>query len=140
MAQSIAFYDPDKVHVIIHGVDISPSGATEFCSIEPRGPLWNTIVGSDGEVIRVRAASFPALVRIRLLPNAPHLRVLSVPALADLSIGAGAGPILISDFGGPWSYAASTSYLESWPSQAYTASGAGTEWVYSCPSLSVVPH
>ena len=140
MAQSIAFYDPGKVHVIINGVDISTSGAAEFCSIEPRGPLWRTIVGSDGEVIRVRAASFPALVRIRLLPNAPGLRALSYPAVADLSLGFTAVPLLISDFGGPWSYAVPTAYLESWPSQAYTASGAGTEWVYSCPSLSVVLH
>lgn len=141
LPRRLAQYDPTTVIFTWGGVPL-PIGTSSgnFLRLERSVPMWQMIVGIDGEVTRVRSNDFSGIVTFRMRQAAFNATALS--ALLTLNeftglygVFAGLTFILTDAPSGTTLWTSPLAFLEGWPADEYGTSENDREWTLLCPQL-----
>jgi hypothetical protein len=90
-------YDPAEVIFNFDGKDASGFADGTFIKVERNVELWTTVVGSDGEVTRVKSANRSGRYTLTLQQSSPFNDVLSAYVQQDQASNSGAKAVLVKD-------------------------------------------
>lgn len=95
-------YDADQVVLSVFGARIGGYADGEFLRVEPEGPDFGDVVGTDGQVTRFKTGDRRATATVLLLQSSASNDVLSAVSNLDRDSpnGAGVGEFLVEDLSG----------------------------------------
>src|SRR3990172_3302697 len=105
-------YDPAQVTVVFAGIPIEGFADGTFLTAERANPMFNTMVGSDGEGARAKSNDTSGSVTLTLMQTSLSNDALSALAALDETSGDGVGPLLIKDGLGRTLIQAESAWLE----------------------------
>ncbi len=111
-------FNPKEVTLIVAGILADEGfGEDSFVKVTYNAELWDTKVGADGSVTRVRTNDNTAAVEITLMQTSiVNVRFSALVALDLLgSNGAGVGPFLLKDEGGSTIIESSACWIQKLP-------------------------
>ncbi len=143
----LAEYDPTTVIFTWGGVPL-PLGASSgnFIRLERSKPMWELVIGIDGEATRVRSNDQSGIVTFRMRQAAFNATALS--ALLTINeftglyapIGSASLPFFLTDVPtGVTLWTAPQAFLEGWPVEEYGTTENDREWTLLCPLLIPFP-
>lgn len=129
--------NPDQVNMSFAGVLIDGFADGEFVRIEPNANLYETVVGTSGEVARSRNLDRSHLVTFVLLQTSDSNTGLSEVANRDASgpNGGGVGVLNIKDLNGQSLWVAEQAWVERWPDVSMDRQATSREWAIRCADL-----
>jgi hypothetical protein len=134
-------YDPGKI-ILAFGVSPTPiSGYAKgtFIEVERDADAFMKVVGSDGEVTRVRNRNRAGSIKITLQQGSQSNVYLSEMAELDENLGTGVFPVTVMDMSGqtPQSTAASTQgWIRKKPKMGFGGETEETrEWIIDLASM-----
>lgn len=133
-------YAPDKVIVNFANETIQGFAPGTFITATRNTDLWEMVVGSDGEVTRIKSSDKSGMVTVTLQQSSPSNTTLQVVAAADAISNAGVYPLLIQDFTSEDGLvAAANAFIKRLPDWARAqADQSSVEWIFACPVLNIV--
>lgn len=136
---SLKRYDAAQVTIVLCNLLIDSGYADgEFLVIEQDAPIYEKVVGTDGEVSRSRTNNSAAKITLKLAQTSDGNTVLG--ALVNLGIlaanGADIGPMLVRDrVSGTCMYTAANCWVSEWPTVNYDNKVTMREWKLECDDL-----
>lgn len=102
-AGDLRLYDPDQVLITVAGIPMTGFADGEFCRIEYDNDAFADVVGTDGEVTRMKSNDGRATVTIKLMQSSPVNALLSVLHTSDRNApgGVGVGAFSLQDLANP---------------------------------------
>lgn len=127
-------YSIDQVHVSFNGALISKGLMS--VEIANEGDAFTDIVGSGGEVARVRTVDFRATVTVTLMGTSPDNLILSAFHEVDRRAPNGTGVGILYIEQGNDKYIAEKAWISRAPDRSFAADAIGdAAWVFRCADL-----
>jgi hypothetical protein len=131
-------YDPKLVIVTFAGNILTGFAEGTFVTVEREADAYTKVVGSDGEVARVRSRNASGSVTITLMQTSVSNDVLDALAVLDEEANAGSGPLFIEDLLGNTFIAATAAWIRKRSNIEYGAELGSREWVIDVADLKMV--
>jgi hypothetical protein len=112
-------FDPAKIAVIIGGVEIQGFSDGTFVRIDAGGVDWETVMGADGDVVRVKKQNRLHTLTLTLLQTSPSNDVLSAWRVLDKATLEGAVAAVVRDLNGSTVISADYAYITEVPTGAF---------------------
>jgi regulator of RNase E activity RraA len=138
MAARFASYEPNQIVFIFGGADITEGLADgQFIQIVQPTDFAQTVVGTDGEVVRSRSNDYRAQITLSLLQTSEANDILSAAYNADRTSSNGVVvAIAIRDAGnGRQLYAASEAWIGKAPDVTFDRTATARQWRIDCANL-----
>jgi hypothetical protein len=136
---SLKRYDAAQVTVILANILVESGYADgEFLTIEQDAPIYEKVVGTDGQVSRSRTNNSAAKITLKLAQTSDGNTLLG--ALANIGIlaanGADIGTMLVRDrVSGTCMYTAANIWISEWPQVTYDNKVTMRNWTLECDNL-----
>ena len=127
-------FDPKELTVVF-GEYIIRGFAEEMVTIARDNPMFEMVVGADGEATRVKSNDRSGTITFTLQQSSPSNDELSTIALMDETANAGLRPLYIKDAMGSSLFTAASAYIEQIPEAAYGKSLNDRTWTIKTDSL-----
>ena len=127
---AVKTYSPQKVSVIVAGIEISGYADGTFVSIEPMGDGTQSVCGADGEIARTMSADDRHKVTLTLMASSNSNDVLTALYYSDKATASGIVPMLIKDLLGSSIFAVAEAWITNPPKKEYDKKSGDIEWVF----------
>lgn len=133
---SVGRYRADNVIALIGAVPVQGFGPGTFINIQPVQDTFETYIGIDGELARIRRLDKLYDVSISILPTSNTNDFLSALYVTDTktNLGLGVQPLSIVDLNGGSIFFAAFSWINNPPDITYAANASIRTWVFRCVS------
>lgn len=131
-------YDPFQITASFKGLYISGFAEGTFVKAERNVDTYSTMVGSLGDVVRVRSRNRTGLITLTLQGASIYNDYLSAIANADelgVTVDAGVGPFLIKDLNGTTLLHAADAWIRKIASYEAAMEHTNREWVFECAEI-----
>lgn len=132
-----ATYDPKAIAVSFAGKLISGFADGTMLTAERNDPIFSTVVGSAGEVARVRSRNQTGKIVLTLMQTSLSNAILTALAALDELSGLGQGPLLIKDLNGTTLLDAPNAWISKLPSVEFGKDLSNREWELACDVLNM---
>lgn len=131
MQGDLRLYHPDEIFCSLAGIPISGYADGEMIRIEPEGPAFDDVVGTDGEVTRSKTNDDRHTVTIRLMQSSPVNDLLSTLHLLDKNApgGVGVGVFVCRDKQGTTLHSAEKAWISKSPDSSFDRIPTVREWI-----------
>jgi hypothetical protein len=136
---SLKRYDAAQVTMVFMGLLIDSGFADgEFLTITMDAPIYEKVVGTDGQVSRSRTNNGCAVIKVKLAATSDGNTLMG--GLANLGIlaanGADIGPMLVRDrVSGTCMYTAANAWISAFPDVSYDNKVTMREWEITVDDL-----
>lgn len=126
--------DPKLVKITLTGIPIQGFADGDFCKIVPASEAYTTIVGADGETVRVASNDKRFDVEISLLQTSNSNDLLSALHALDQNApnGAGVGAFTLADLNGTSLFTGPETWITMYPDQTWGKSASSRVWKLQC--------
>lgn len=136
MSQGQTFqYDPSQVAFNVGGVDTSGFAEGTFIKVARNKEAWTTVVGSDGEVTRVKMVDISGTFECTLQQSSPSNDYFSSLATKDEQTSTGNVPILLSDKNGTTIARCKTGWVKKKPDVEFSNANSTRVWAFETGAL-----
>ena len=136
MARETRQYDPLQVVTNVGGRDVSGYATGTFVDVERAVDAFTTVVGSDGEITRVKSQNRSGTVKITLQQSSPLNDYFSSLATADELSSGGVVPILVTDKNGTTVVTAGKAWVKKKANATFADAAENREWTFETGNLS----
>jgi len=129
-------YDPKEVSISWNNISLN-EGIAEgtFILAERNAPDWTQVVGSDGEVTRIRTNDASGVVTVTLKRGSAVNALLTTVLAADKLSANAVGGLTIKDNQGNSRAVAATAYIEGPPPMEFSNTETTNAWRFLCDRL-----
>lgn len=123
-------YDPKSVLVSVHGKNIQGFSEDAMVEITPLAAVFESVVGADGEVTRVRSHDARVTVKVSLMQSSEGNRILGAILKQDMESanGASIGTVQIEDTQGRTLVSGAEGWVKGYPTQTFGKKVNTREW------------
>lgn len=122
-------YDPTNVVLNIGGTDIVGFAEGSFIEVERNKDAWLTVVGSDGEVTRIKNPDISGTFKVTMNQSSPSNDYLSTLATLDEHTSNGNRPVYLTDKNGTSKATAKTGWVRKKAKLGFSNANETREWV-----------
>jgi hypothetical protein len=137
MARETRQYDPIQVIANVGGRDVSGYATGTFIEAERAVDAFTTVVGSDGEITRVKSQNRIGTIKITLQQASPLNDYFSSLATSDELSNGGVVPILVTDKNGTTVIQAGKAWVKKKPNATFADAAENREWIFESGSLNL---
>lgn len=127
--------DPKSTVLTIAGQKISGFAEGDFISVTYLEDLWTTVVGADGEAVRIKSNNQSAEITIRMMSTSAANVALSTLLLADIFANVGSFNLNVIDANTNTAHVALAAYVKKHPDRTYSTDSTPVEWMIATGDL-----
>ena len=132
-------YNPQLIIASFNGVVLQGFADGTHLRIERSEDVYSTVVGTGGDVTRVRNHNKTGMVTFTLMAESISNSQLQALQLVDEATGLGRGSLYIEDLNGTILVDAAQAWIMKSPDSEYSKESAGNrEWRIQCAELSML--
>jgi hypothetical protein len=136
MAQGQTFqYDPSQVAFNVGGQDTTGFAEGTFIKVARNKEAFTTVVGSDGEVTRVKSVDLSGTITVTLQQSSPSNDYFSSLATADERTSTGAIPLYMKDSNGTTVVKCKVGWVKKKPDSEFSNTNSTREWIFETGNL-----
>jgi len=134
-------YSPDQLTVTFGGLKIGGFAEGTFIQVARNEDSYETVVGSQGDVTRVKKLNRSGTIIVTLQQSSPSNDLLSAELAADEAEGAvnaGLGEAMVKDANGTTVINSDNSWVQKYADVTFSNGLEGREWTIACADLQMV--
>lgn len=135
MARDTRQYDPGQIILNVNGADTIGFAAGTFIEVERAVDAFTTVVGSDGEITRVKSQNRMGTIKCTIQQSSPSNDFFSALANQDEQTSNAAVPILLKDANGTTLVQVKKGWVKKKSNATFADAAENREWTFETGNL-----